>query len=164
MGCDIHTYVEQQRDGKWQRVEWPDANREKYVWGPFDWRSYGMFGFLGNEGRNYSHVPELAARRGLPADVSDSLREQADDPDWHSHSWLSVDELAAFDYDATFEDRRVTVPMPGGGLNGAGEAEPGGGEQTTFRDFLGGQFFLDLNTLQAINVEAPTRVVFWFDC
>ena len=28
--------------------------------------------------------------------------------DGHSHSWLSLKELLAVDYDETFEDRRVT--------------------------------------------------------
>lgn len=164
MGCDIHTYVEQQDfDGKWERAEWPDTNRRTYVYGPFDWRSYGMFGFLGYEGRNYSHVPAIAESRDLPGDVSPSLRELADDPDWHSHSWLSVTELAKFDYTQTFEDRRVRVEVRPGVWDGAGLAVPGEGEVVSFKDFLGEGFFLDLGTLTAMNAVRPTRVVFWFD-
>src|ERR1044071_9276747 len=98
MGCDIHTYVEQRDfDGTWQRVEWPDADRERFVFGPFDWRDYGMFGFLADV-CNYSAVPTITERRGLPDDVSASLREMAQNPDFHSGSWLSVCELSGFDY------------------------------------------------------------------
>jgi len=148
MGCDIHTYVEQQEgDGTWVRAEWPDADRANYVWGPFDWRSYHLFGFLADV-RNYSKVPPIADPRGLPGDVSAALREQADDIDHHSHSWLSVSELADFDYAQTFEDRRVTR---------------GGGKRVTYREFLGEEFFRDLATLTTMNTARPTRVVFWFD-
>lgn len=163
MGCDIHTYVEQQDfDGTWQRVEWPDADRERFVFGPFDWRDYGAFGFLADV-RNYSRVPPLTEARGMPDDVSASLRAEADDADWHSHSWLTVAELAGFDYTQTFEDRRVTEEVAPNCFNGAALAKPGGGEVTTFRDFLGEHFFMDLATLSAMDAVRPTRVVFWFD-
>lgn len=104
---------------------------------PFDWRSYGMFGFLADV-RNYSHVPPISAARGLPLDMRDY------DPDDyrfgdHSFSWLGIDELLAFDYDAMFEDRRCTRDG-----NGAADSGPGNGEQTTFRKFLGPQYFRDL--------------------
>jgi hypothetical protein len=162
MGCDIHIYVEQQTDEGWERVEWPNADRENYIFGPFDWRSYGVFGFLANV-RNYSEVPPLAEPRGLPDDASASLREECDDSDYHSRSWLTVDELAAFDYDETFEDRRVTVQVGPNSFDGGATAEPGGGTATTFREFLGASFIHDLDVLRGMNEARPTRVVFWFD-
>lgn len=76
----------------------------------------------------------------------------------HSSSWFTVDELAQFDYDAEFEDRRVTIRG-----NGGCTAEPGSGTVTTFRQFLGPSFFADLDMLRALNAQHPTRVVFWFD-
>lgn len=160
MGCDIHTYVEQQdEDGTWQRVEWPNSDRENFIWGPFDWRNYGMFAFLGYDGRNYSKVPPLVELRGLPADVSLGVREAAEDSwDWHSFSWLSADELSGFDYTIMFEDRRVTR-----GNDGGVTADPGSGKWVTFRDFLHAPFFHDLDVLSAMNEQQPTRVVFWFD-
>lgn len=157
MGCDIHSYVEQQDStGQWQYIpgDWPDD-------GPFGWRSYGTFGFLADV-RNSSCVPPLAARRGLPADLSIQVifkRQEDDAITWtHSTSWLTVDELSAFDYDATFEDRRITV-----GSDGQATAQPGGGKTVTYREFLGESFFQDLNKLQKLNEQRPTRIVFWFD-
>ena len=164
MGCDIHIYVEQrQADGSWSKVDWPSARPDDYIDGPFDWRSYGVFGFLGYEGRNYSEVPALAEIRGLPEDVSTSVREDSDGIDWHSHSWLSVDELSAFDYAQTFEDRRVTVQTGPRTFNGGATAEPGGGQVVSYREFLGDSFMNDLATLTAMNAVRATRVVFWFD-
>jgi hypothetical protein len=144
MVCDIHTYIEQQDpDGTWHRVEWPGE-------GPFDLTDYGMFAFLAGV-RNYAAVPPIAAPRGLPSDVSPALRKESDDVEWHSHSWLSVPELADFDYGQTFENRR----------DGGRTAERG--EMTTYREFLGTAYFRDLATLSAMNAVRPTRVVFWFD-
>lgn len=157
MGCDIHSYVEQQNStGQWQHVsgDWPDD-------GPFGWRSYGLFGFLADV-RNSSCVPPLAAQRGLPVDLSMEVilkRHEDDVIMWtHSTSWLTVDELLAFDYDATFEDRRVTV-----GSDGAATAQPGDGKTVAYREFLGESFFRDLDELRKLNEQGSTRIVFWFD-
>lgn len=138
MGCDIHSHAERQVGGKWEAI--PDLR-------PFDWRSYGMYGFLAGV-RNYSAVTPLATPRGLPKDAV------VEDEGWlgdHSHSWLSVEELTAFDYDQPMEDRRVTRQIT---------AEPGGGEMTTYREFLGPAFFADLEKLKAAGAE---RIVFGFD-
>lgn len=72
MGCDIHSHVESQNEnGSWERVIW--EQQEEFDAGPFDWRSYGLFGFLADV-RNYSAVPPLADQRGLPEDVSEDVR------------------------------------------------------------------------------------------
>lgn len=158
MGCDIHSHVESQNeDGTWEQVSW--ERQEEFDTGPFDWRSYGLYGFLADV-RNYSEVPPLAEPRYLPDDASDDVRA---DHDWwggdaHSASWFSAEELLAFDYDREFEDRRVTM-----GSNGGATAAPGGGEMTTFREFLGPTYFRDLDILRAMNEKRPTRFVFWFD-
>lgn len=146
MGCDIHSYAEKRVNGKWQRVDVT----------PFDWRSYGMYGFLAGV-RNYSDVPPLAGRRGLPGDASQEVAGEHEHwgGDAHSASWLSVEELSVFDYDAAVEDRRITVNNDGGCT-----AKPGGGKMTTWREFLGPDFFRDLAALKDAGAE---RVVFWFD-
>lgn len=152
MGCDIHAYVEQcDENGTWTHTpELPDV---------FDYRNYNLFGWLVGV-RNYSAVPPIAEPRGLPTGVSEVV--QADlrewDSDAHSVSWLSLDELQAFDYDATVEDRRIKV-----GNSGAHTAEPGGGTMTTYRDFLGTSYFADLERLVLAAERGPVRVVFWFD-
>lgn len=145
MGCDIHTQAERRVDGKWEIV--PGLT-------PFDWRDYGIFGFLANV-RNYSHVPCIAEQRSLPDDAAgnDYLGD-------HSYSWLSVAELLSFDYDAQMEDRRITVQTGPNSWNGGATSEPGGGRMTTYREFLGDAFFEDLERLKDAGAE---RIVFGFD-
>lgn len=153
MGCDIHAYAEVKRDGRWEfgaRV--------------FDCRNYGLFGWLADV-RNYSAVPSIAEPRGLPADVSHSVREKAEywDVDGHTHSWLSGRELFDFDYEATFEDRRVTRVLSSGVHHGGCTAEPGGGQVVTYREFLGECLERTLAKLRELGAPEDTRVVFWFD-
>jgi hypothetical protein len=41
MVCDIHTYVEQSDgNGAWRMAEWPEADAEKLVFGPFNLTNY----------------------------------------------------------------------------------------------------------------------------
>lgn len=148
MGCDIHSQAERKVNGKWEIV--PDIV-------PFDWRSYGMFAFLAGV-RNYSAITPLSKPRGLPADAVE--RDDGDCGGDHSHSWLSLEELLAFDYDASMEDRRYTRQEGPNSFNGAATCEPGQGEKTTYREFLGEAFFKDLEKLKAAGAE---RVVFGFD-
>lgn len=147
MGCDIHSQAEKRVNGKWERIP---------AFEPFDWRQYGMYGFLADV-RNYSDVKPIAPRRGIPQDA-----DVDEDEHWlgdHSFSWLSVEELASFDYDQPMEDRRVTREV-NGIMNGGCTAEPGGGEMTTYREFLGPAFFADLEKLKKLGAE---RIVFGFD-
>jgi hypothetical protein len=150
MGCDIHSQAERRVDGKWTRIEGLE---------PFDWRSYGMYGFLANV-RNYSDVTPISEARGLPVDA-DYVAEESEH--WlgdHSFSWLSLNELLAFDYDQPMEDRRVSEQIAPNVWSGAGTAQPGGGKQTTYRDFLGEGFFEELEKLKTVGAE---RIVFGFD-
>jgi hypothetical protein len=149
MGCDIHTYAERKVGDSYELIA--DLR-------PFDWRSYGMYGFLAGV-RNYSDVPALAADRGIPPDASASVRK-AHHGGYHSESWVDVLELTRFDYDQPVEDRRVTVQLAENMWNGGGTAKPGGGEMTTYREFLGEAYFNDLARLVAAGAD---RVVFWFD-
>lgn len=155
MGCDIHTVAQKRVDNAWVDVEGAFAEGPA----PFEWRTYGMFGFLADV-RNYSAVPPIAPRRGLPDDFGrsgdDLLYWQA----LHSHSWLSVQELAAFDYDQPVEDRRVTGMLRNGVTSGACTAPIGDGQTMTWREFLGQEFLSDLAELQRIGAE---RIVFAFD-
>ena len=148
MGCDIHSHAERKNEsGQWEKVE---GLR------PFDYRSYGTFGFLAGV-RNYSDVKPIAERRGFPEDASAEVAKNYDD--WqcvaHSASWLTVAELVAFDYEAMTEDRWCMRNN-----NGGSTCDPGEGKAKTFREFLGKWFFDDLEQLKAAGAE---RVVFWFD-
>ncbi|MFG6661151.1 hypothetical protein [Sulfitobacter sp. 915] len=158
MGCDIHIYTERKSAEGYELVK-----GAKFIEGPdpFDWRSYGMFGFLAGV-RNYSAVTPIADPRGLPRDVSTEVAEEYEtwSRDAHSASWISVSELVAFDYGQVIEDRRVTVQMGPNHWDGGGTAEPGGGRPMTYREFLGHRFFDDLQKLSEAGAD---RIVFWFD-
>lgn len=153
MGCDIHITPERKTGAGYEPIT-DVAFAEGSA--PFDWCSYGMFGFLAGV-RNYSAVAPLSEPRGVPEDASGSVCEDYEhwSCDAQSASWLSVAELSAFDYDKQMEDRRVMINNDGGCT-----AEPGGGTTMTFREFLGPQFFEDLSKLQECGAD---RVVFWFD-
>lgn len=161
MGCDIHSKVQVRNDGVWKTVEerlFPMAfewDGHTHTNEPFDWRSYGMFGFLADV-RNYSHVPPISQPRGLPPEAGSNDYYEFGD---HSFSWLGLDELLAFDYDATFEDRRC---MRDG--DGAADSGVGNGVQTTFREFLGPHFFRDIEIMRGL-ASSPddVRIVFGFD-
>jgi hypothetical protein len=152
MGCDIHSFAERKTENGYELIEGVN---------PFDWRAYGMYGFLAGV-RNYSDVPPLAQPRGFPDDASAATKAKYEEwgRDAHTPSWLSVDELSAFNYDAEMEDRRVTRQLAPNYFHGGCTAEPGGGETMTYREFLGTEFFRDLEELRA---DGADRIVFWFD-
>lgn len=152
MGCDIHCFAEKQnQDGTFTMIDGLS---------PFDHRSYGTFGFLAGV-RNYSEVTPIARPRGFPDDASDGVKFEFEawGCDGHTPSWLSVDELSAFDYSQFMEDRRCSVKV-GNAINCGATCEPGQGKKETFAQFLG-KWFLD--DIAALKESGATRVVFWFD-
>jgi hypothetical protein len=153
MGCDIHSFAEKKdEDGNWEVL--PDFE-------PFEVRSYRVYGWLANV-RNYSALTPIAERRGFPEDASPDVKEDYEswDCNAHSASWLSLEELLSFNYDATCEDRRVTREISPNFFDGGQTCEAGEGTQTTYREFFGDYFFKDLEKLKELGAE---RVVFWFD-
>jgi len=163
MGCDIHMWYERKSGDDWTDVEVP---LNEWKMGPLDHRSYAMFGFLAGV-RNYSAITPISEPRGWPKDFRYSRPGRTDDDVWyrdsddymfdeyHSHTWLSIDELLSYNYDQIVEDRRVTRNG-----NGGVTCDPGEGNQETLREFLGEGFFDDLQTLKECGVE---RIVFAFD-
>lgn len=193
MGCDIHSWAEVKKDGKWVRIfdepftDYGDSRTSE----PFGWRSYGMFAFLADV-RNYSHVPVLAEPRGLPDDsewlnsaweyayennpMSGELipyeeretnkRNLEDNPNWHTFSWITLRELVDFDYRQKFENRRQSKTIITGNgtvVDGRAEAAPGCGVQISFRDFLGKGFFECVLQLSMLGRPDDVRIVFYFD-
>lgn len=176
MGCDINSRVQVKTPDGWKTVTapiFPSDNPELFensggIWNkptvePFSWRSYGMFAFLANV-RNYSYIPPMSEPRGLPEDHPDLMSYNHPDSEDcpygdHSFSWLSLKELAEFDYGMKFEDRRC---MRDG--SGAADAGIGNGVKVTFKEFLGPLFFRDLAIMQALRFPIECiRVVFGFD-
>lgn len=160
MGVDIHACAEKREGNQWVGID----NAE-----PFEWTrvSKSCYAFLAGI-RNYWGLTPIAPPRGLPDDVSAAARNLYGDPDrpgsgdWHSGSWLTVAELAEFNYDATFQDKAATVEINGQPYYKLGgqlmDAQPD--RIKTYRQFLGKDFFTELQRLKAIGAE---RIVFWFD-
>ena len=191
MGCDIHPFVEVQTNGKWKRIEsghfsildtW-SRSYEKKTYGtemlssPFNYRDYGLFGFLADV-RNYSHSEVLSEHKGLPVDsehlneeIKDSWgfttrkKELEEDGDYHSRTYLTLKELLDFDYDKKFWDKRCVRNNDGAAKARIHPSVPylGEGEITTYRKFLGRQFFHHLAELQELGRPEDVRVVFYFD-
>lgn len=98
MGCDIHIITEIKKSNKWERV--PD------VPAAFDERNYYVFAWLANV-RNSFDLDGFRPR-GLPQDISGrkfepyeleddeeepDFRIDFDDGDYHSHSYLTLQEM-----------------------------------------------------------------------
>lgn len=177
MGCDIHSFVEVKKDGKWIKDDAEQFPCYKSLDSePFGTRCYSMFGFLADV-RNYSNCPVIHKPKGLPID-SDYLNEYVNPDDdkycrplrdelydcgYHSHSYLSVAELLAFDYDQKFEDLRCEETI-GNVTNCAAIAKPGNGEITTVREFLKSSYFFEhLEILKTLGHPDNVRVVFYFN-
>ena len=164
MGCDLHSHVEvKTAQGGWREVprliEWGQYDET----GPFQHRTYGVFGFLAGV-RNYSAVKPICEPRGFPDDASEDVR--ADYYGWggaHTPSWLLVSELLAVDYGSKVNDRRVTRQVAPRSFDGGCTGSPEEGEIKTLRDFLGVGFMADLDRLAVLESEGINRVVFWFD-
>lgn len=176
MGCDIHIVVEVRRNQEWQCVtedifplDDDDQRHYQRTHGSvcFPTRSYRVFGFLADV-RNYSAIPPLSPPKGVPADLSRSVRQTATryDSGCHSASWLTLAELLTPDYDADVWNRRYTRQQGPNFFNGAATAELHEthlGTREPLRAFLGAEFMTHLDVLKTLGAPPDVRVVFWFD-
>ncbi len=140
MGCDIHIWAEYTPD--WSHAPAGStalstaATTWKCVVGALpDDRSYHAFALLAGV-RNRSDLTPIAEPRGVPPDASPEYLEAVEQygEDGHSHSWLTLAELDAWDYSQpvthngiitlaqylTF--RRTGTSAPDGWCNGVGGA------------------------------------------
>lgn len=147
MAVSVIAYSERRDGNRWVLVERNVMD--------FHARNYSAF-LAGLH--NTSMVMPIAAPRGLPDDTSYSVAADYDAEDIEP-SWLSVRELLAFDYDATFEDRRVARRVPEGWVDHAITGEAGEGVIVSYREFLGEEFFA---ALEKISRSGAERIVFWF--
>lgn len=174
MGCDIHSFAERRNKdtNKWEVLKNhftldefdKDWYKKEKGDSPFDWRSYSMFSFLAGV-RNYDRCKPISEPKGLPDDLSQEVSDEYEnwEDDAHSSSWLSLRELVEFDYDQIFWNRRVMKQISDNHWNGACLAEEGEGSMVTYRENLGGFFFVHLEDLRTLGDLDDVRVVFWFD-
>ena len=93
MGCDIHTITEIRKNGKWERVQ--EVPEE------FNCRNYSVFAFLANVRNSFD--TQGFQPKGLPEDISALHFDYCEDgnyfdinfdsEDYHSHSYLTLQEL-----------------------------------------------------------------------
>ncbi len=114
MGCDIHLYVERRENNKWLSCDtWRQADEEASPDVPYGQefyrsRNYGLFSILANvrNGRGFAGCDTgdgynpISLPRGLPGDVSPVVKAVSNQwgGDGHSHSWLTVSEIMAYDW------------------------------------------------------------------
>jgi hypothetical protein len=137
LGFDMHLFVERRDEaGRWQKVgnvftrtreepvSWAESDdrQEGYLaWRevievgrdqPWTERNYELFTILGLPLR--PHVAPIAPLRGLPADVSEEVRERLDDSDdfFVGHSWLTLAELQGYEGSARYPARFVRETLP----------------------------------------------------
>jgi hypothetical protein len=174
MGCDIHSYAEvrNKETGKWEQAfnfttlsdfDKKYLNREKGD-SPFDWRGYGMYGFLADV-RNYSHIDPIVEPRGIPDDVSETIMSEYDYwyHDAHTPSHIYLRELVEFDYTQKFWNRRIRKQTGPNSWTGRGLADEGEGEVLPIDEFLSEMFFQHIEDLKTLGDLDDVRVVFWFD-
>lgn len=158
MGCYIHITTEVRRKDLWIKVVADFSNGGA----PFDWQSYGLYGFLADV-RNYSAIEPIGKRKGLPEDVSMAALETIGEHERHSCSWLSLAELLAVDYTKLIEDRRKTVRMGPNVWDGGGTETYWAGSPARLSEFLGPRFMHDLEVLKTLGKPEDVRIVFCFD-
>jgi hypothetical protein len=114
MGCDIHLYVEKRANQShdWESADKWTKDRDDSVMRVdqefYDGRNYRLFSILANvrNGHGFAGVKTgdgfvpISEPRGLPSDVSPNVAALSESwgEDGHSHSYLTVAEIMAFDW------------------------------------------------------------------
>lgn len=95
MGCDIHLHTEVKIGGKWRHYSAPNFQR-----------NYKYFAKMANV-RNYDEIEPISEPKGLPFDITEVTKFDADKwgSDAHSASWLGAEELVELE-EFVLEDRK----------------------------------------------------------
>jgi hypothetical protein len=117
MGCDIHLYVEvKQGDGTWKAADEWITDEDGWLHVPYgkkyyDERNYDLFAILADvrNGRGFAGIKTgegfnpISLPKGLPEDVSPQVKKCSDNwgVDGHSHSWHTIADLLAYDWNQT---------------------------------------------------------------
>lgn len=114
MGCDIHMYAERNCGDYWLcsgevfKDKYFNPNQPLHSYNkiltdePYQGRNYTLFSLLADVRNNY-HIKPISKPRGLPDDVDEEIKKKSDewDCDGHSHSYFTLEELLAVDWDFT---------------------------------------------------------------
>lgn len=102
MGCDIHFFVELKTGADPHGWEAEGAEGAFY-----EGRSYLLFAHLAGVRNDDPNLKPIVEPRGLPEDMSSFVRDYMGDevcgkwdfaPDYHSHSYLTLTELLAYNW------------------------------------------------------------------
>ena len=143
-------------------------------------RNSPLFAMLANvnNGRFLrEEVSPIALPRGLPPDVSPELASWSATwgEDGHDHSWLTLEELLAYDWSQVAKCRGVVDPSIAHRFEGDpllpmrySTAADGRGTRVVWRETyrsLAGPHFFDvlLPHLRSLGAPDEVRIVFWFD-
>ena len=167
MGCDIHAMVEVTEKIGTSWTFWKNAGN------PDIRRNYDLFAVLGNV-RNYYNIPFISDNRFKISDFADlDIKASSEFEAWvqrweddgHSHSYVTLAEMEAFDTNQEYESQDLVCSRDeNGDILKVGKVK-------IFETFKGGtQYWLDLiNRIKAMakvhGVDNPEhiRLVFFFD-
>lgn len=138
MGCDIHMWAEVKKRDGWQIVgeefdnpyynpksetgtfdDGSPYNEPKHAH-PYDQRNYSLYAILANVRNGYGFAgldtgdgfQIISPPRGIPSDATEEYLKEVKNwgADGHSHSWLYLSEILAFDWNQTTVRRGVVKP------------------------------------------------------
>lgn len=168
MGVDINVFIESydKQSGKWEEECWCDCNYKKLP--VYDRRDYGLFGILAGV---RSDSGSLVEPRGIPDDLSDSVKEEwGDGKCSFGATWYDYCELDAYVYSLSNSAKIIKLLM---------------NEDYVEVNFCGVDFADDIRYnlkqiesleyfMRCINdvicgyddviIPGDVRIVMWFDC
>jgi hypothetical protein len=120
MGCDIHLFIEVQKEDKWEIYDWleevylrdenykiitdeednePLYDYKKLLNHPlYVSRNYNLFAILANV-RNWDDaIVPISKPRGIPDDISEYVKKERDKVGYHSPSYFLVQELLDYNW------------------------------------------------------------------
>lgn len=158
MGADIFSKAEFRNEvGEWEVVgkvftdKFSDE-RVELTDEPFSWRQYRLFAFLANVRNDFNVTP--IKTRELPDDATEETKRWCtgvyDGSDEMQGKCLYLKDMLEFDYEQEFTDKNPYL------------GEYPVKHVTSYRDFLGEDYFRVLEELKVLGTGDNVRVYYWF--